>query len=210
MFSTYQKLWQLLNPHERRQALLLLGLVVVMGFMQMAGVASVMPFMSTAANPEVVQTNAYLAAAYRTLGFTTPERFLLFLGVVVFLTVIISIAVKALTTYVQVRFSEMRKYSLSRKLMAGYLHQPYDWFLNRHSADLGKNILTEAEQVIDRALGPALALISEGVVVLAVLVLLIIVDPLLAIGLAAGVGGAYAIVYLLLRRPLARVGAERL
>ncbi|MCG6896916.1 MAG: ABC transporter ATP-binding protein/permease [Thiocapsa sp.] len=210
MFVTYQRLWQLLNATERRQAVILLVMILVMGLLQMLGVASVMPFMSVVADPAVVETNAYLAAAYGRLGFTDPQAFLLLLGVLVFLALVISTAFRALTTYASVRFGEMRKYSLGRKLMADYLRQPYDWFLGRHSADLGKTILSETEQVIGGALYPAILLISEGAVVLAVTILLILADPLLALGVAVGVGGAYGLIYAALRGHLHRVGAERL
>ena len=209
MRLTYQKIWELLSPHERQRALMLLAMILVMGFMQMVGVASIMPFMSVAANPDVVETNRYLALAYEMLGFNDPDRFLYFLGVVVFIALIISIAAKALTTYALVRFTEMRNYSLSRRLMEGYLRQPYDWFLNRHSADLGKTILSETQQVISGALTPAMSLIAEGVVVVSLLALLIVADPLLAIAVALGLGGAYALIYLALRRYLRRIGADR-
>ena len=46
---------------------------------------------------------------------------------------------KAITTYVQVRFVQMRQYSVGKRLIEGYLYQPYSWFLNHHSSDLGKN-----------------------------------------------------------------------
>ena len=42
----------------------------------------------------------------------------------------------------------MREYSIGKRLVEGYLHQPYSWFLNRHSADLGKTILSEVSTVI--------------------------------------------------------------
>ena len=41
----------------------------------------------------------------------------------------------------------MREYTIGKRLIEGYLHQPYSWFLNRHSADLGKNILSEVSFV---------------------------------------------------------------
>ena len=210
MFQTYRRLWQLLNPRERRQTVMLLAIILIMGVLQMGGVAAIMPFMAVAANPETVQTNPYLAAVYARLGFTDPQRFLFFLGIGVFLAVVVSIAFKAFATYAQVRFSELRKYGLGRKLMAGYLCQPYEWFLNRHSAGLGKTILSETEQVIGGALGPAIGLISEGVMALAVIILLIVVDPLLALTIAVGICGAYALIYLALRKHLSHLGADRL
>ena len=40
----------------------------------------------------------------------------------------------ALTTYAQLRFTLMREYSIGKRLVEGYLHQPYSWFLSRHNA----------------------------------------------------------------------------
>ena len=189
--------------------LLLMAMVLVTGFLQMVGVASIMPFMSVAANPDVVETNRYLGLAYELLGFNDVTRFLYFLGLVVFIALMISIGFKALTSYAQVRFTEMRNYSLSRKLMAAYLRQPYDWFLNRNSADLGKTILSEAEHVIRGAIYPAVGLIADGAVTLSLLALLIVIDPLLAIVVALGLGGIYAFIYHGLRSYLSRIGADR-
>jgi ATP-binding cassette, subfamily B, bacterial PglK len=209
MLALYKRLWEILTTHERQRAALLLLLILVMGFTQMAGVASVLPFMSLAANPQAVETNPYLATAYAFLGFSDTRQFLLFLGLVVFAGLVAAIAAKALTTYALTRFIETRSYALSRKLMAGYLHQPYDWFLNRHSADLGKNILSEAEQVIKGAFFPALHMIAEGAVVITLVALLIAIQPWLAVTLAVVLGGAYAAIYMVLRNFLKRTGAER-
>ena len=81
-------------------------------------------------------------------GVETNQEFLFFLGVLVFLTLIISLTFRALTTYVQLRFVFMCEYNIGKRLVEGYLHQPYSWFLSRHSADLGKTILSEVSQVI--------------------------------------------------------------
>ena len=58
-------------------------------------------------------------------------------------TVSCSLFFKALTTYLQTRFVQMREYSIGKRLVESYLNQPYDWFLSRHSADIGKTILSE-------------------------------------------------------------------
>jgi ABC-type bacteriocin/lantibiotic exporter with double-glycine peptidase domain len=209
MIATYRRLWLLLTPLERRRAALLLVLILVMGFTQMASVASVLPFMSLAANPGALETNAYLAASYTFLGFDDTRQFLLFLGLVVFAGLVAATAAKALTTYALTRFIEGRSYSLSRKLMGGYLSQPYEWFLNRHSADLGKNILSEAEQVIKGAFQPTLFLIAEGVVIMTLVALLVMIQPWLAIAVDVVLGGSYAAIYMGLRNFLKRTGAER-
>jgi ATP-binding cassette, subfamily B, bacterial PglK len=106
--------------------------------------------MALLANPELVQTNAVLNAAFTIsshIGIHTTQQFLFALGVLVFVLLVTSLAFKALTTYAQTRFALMREYSIGKRLVEGYLNQPYSWFLNRHSADLGKTILSESTLV---------------------------------------------------------------
>ena len=103
----------------------------------------------------------------------------------------------------------MRSYSLSRKMVEGYLQQPYDWFLNRHSADLGKTILSEVQQVVGGALMPMIQFISQGIVAIVLLALLIFVDPLLTLSVVTVLSIFYSIIYLSLRNYLRRIGLER-
>ena len=75
----------------------------------------------------------------------------------------------------------MREYSIGKRLMHGYLGQPYSWFLNRNSADFGKTILSEVNLVIIQALTPMISLIANGALVIAIFLLLVIVDPVMAL-----------------------------
>jgi ABC-type multidrug transport system fused ATPase/permease subunit len=204
-----KKILGLLTSRERRQGYMLLGMIIFMALLETGGVASILPFMSVLANPEVVKSNVYLATVYNYLEFEEPQAFLFFLGIVVFTVLVVSVAFKALTTYAVLRFAHMRNYSLSKRVVASYLRQPYEWFLNRHSADLGKTVLSEVFQVVNGVLIPMMQLIAHGAVALALIVLLIVVDPKLAVFVALVLGGAYGVIYLLLRHYLVRIGKDR-
>lgn len=210
MPTLFKKLIDLLSPQERRRCLVLLAMILVMAFIDMLGIASIMPFMAVLTNPEVVHNNEYLSAIYQRMNFTSESEFLSFLGMLVFVMLVGSIAFKALATYALLRFTHMRNYSLSKRLVAGYLQQPYDWFLNRNSSDLGKTILSEVDEVIVGALVPTMQVIAQSTVVIGLLVLLLIVDPLLTLAVIAVLGSAYVIFYLSLRSYMTRIGNERL
>lgn len=205
---TLKKLLDLLTPHERRRALLLLVMILIMALLDVIGVASIMPFMAVLSNPELVETNAILAAVYAGLGFSDIQSFMFFLGVMVFMALVVSLAFKALTTYAQLRFTLMREYSIGRRLIEGYLHQPYTWFLNRHSAELGKNVLSQVVQIIHGAMIPVMTVITQGAVALVILALLIITDPKLALIVGAGLGVAYGLIFYIVSGFLSRIGGE--
>ena len=131
------------------------------------------------------------------------------MGIVVFVFLFISIAFKALTTWALLRFTHMREYSLGMRLVSGYLRQPYEWFLGRHSADLGKAVLSEVQEVVNGTLIPLMQMLAQGAVVLALLLLLIVAEPVLALGIGGVLGLGYGALYTLLRRRIRRMGIER-
>ena len=70
----------------------------------------------------------------------------------------------------------MREYSISKLLVESYLHQPYSWFLNRNSADLGKSILGEVGTIISSGIRPMIELVAQSMIAITLLGLLIVVD----------------------------------
>jgi ATP-binding cassette, subfamily B, bacterial PglK len=207
-----KKLLALLTPPERKRTGMLMGMILVMAGLDMLGVASILPFMAVLANPELVETNAVLNTAFQAasaLGIHTTQQFLFALGVLVFVLLVTSLAFKALTTYAQTRFALMREYRIGMRLVEGYLHQPYSWFLSRHSADLGRTILSEVNAVISNGMMPLMTLMAQSAVTLALLILLIIVDPLLALSVGVVLGLAYGAIFAVMSGWLKRLGQAR-
>ena len=207
--NTYQKALSLLTPHEKRRGVLVLLLVVVMALMETAGVASILPFLAVLGNPEVVHTNPILSTLYTRLEFQSIDRFLMVMGIAAFAVVILGAGVRILTTYAMNVFAQMRGHSLAERLLETYLRQPYVFFLNRHSSDLAKGILSEVYQVVTGVLQPGFYLIAYSIVALALIVLLILVDPWLALVVGLVIGGLYAIVFLSIKGLLGRLGTDR-
>ena len=209
MFGTYRKIFDLLDRRERYRFGLLLGMILVMSLLEVAGVASIIPFLAVLSDPQIIHETPYLEFLYDGLGFQSDRAFLLFLGGVVFGVVVFGLAFKALTLFALTRFSMMRSYSISTRLFGGYLSQPYVWFLSRHSADLGKTILSEVGQVIQMTIVPALTLLAYIAVVLALAVLLFLVEPVVVTFVVAALGGSYGLIYFGIRRLLNRIGEQR-
>lgn len=209
LWGTVKKVRDLLDERERRRAFLLLGMILVMALLDTTSVASVMPFVMVLTHPSVVESNHYLSLVYHWFAFRNVDEFLLLLGFFVFGVVIATTAFKALTTWAMLRFVTMRQYTLSRRLFKVYLRRPYEWFLSQHSADLGKSVLSEVQQVIVGALVPAMQLCTQAALAILVVALLMVVNPFLSLTVTFVLGGLYAVVMLLSRGYLSLIGADR-
>ena len=206
---SYTKILELLTPRERRNGLLVAGMMIGLAVLETMGVASIMPFLAVLANPDVVNENEILAAVYTRSGLTSVDDFLFWLGVAAFLLVLTGSAFRTLTMYMIYRYTEMRRHSISSRLLETYLRQPYIFFLDRHSGDLAKSILSEVDQLVVSVFRPLLSMIAYSVVALGIVLLLVVLDPLLALVVGVVIGGVYSLIFWLIRGKLTRIGKDR-
>lgn len=204
-----RKVLSLLSGRERRKLYVLFGAIVAMALLEVVGIASIAPFLALVTNPEAIETNELLNWLYVTLGFDDQQTFLIFAGFGLLSIVTASSVFAMLVTWMLVRFSWMRGYTLSRRLLGHYLAMPYVFYLDRNTAVLGKNVLAEVKEVIAGVLIPGMQVLAKAVVALAIVLLLVLIDPVLALVLSALLGGVYGVIFLIVRRKLARIGKER-
>ncbi|MVW76096.1 ABC transporter ATP-binding protein [Pseudomonas xionganensis] len=209
MFAVFKKLKALLNKQERRRVQLLFFLMLATAFVEVVGVASIMPFVAVLANPEVVESNAYLAKAYQWSGLADTRTFMFLLAGCVLVVFVVSLALKALNTYAIMRFTNMRAHAFSYRLLTGYMARPYSFFLGRNTADLSKTLFSEVNEVIGGVLIPSLKLVSGVVVAAMMLGLLLMADPMLTVIAAVVLGGAFVVIYASSRAYLKRLGKLR-
>ena len=136
MFGTYRKLFALLDGGERKRFYLLMILMAVVTFAEILGISTLLLLLNIFSAPEKITENRYLAWLYHNLNFTQVFTFQVFLSFLVFLVVMAGLIIKASGNYAIIRFSTMRGYTISRRLLESYLHQPYTWFLERNSAEV--------------------------------------------------------------------------
>lgn len=208
--NTLQKSIKLLTANERRQGLYVLVLVIGMALLETAGVASVMPFLAVLGAPEMIKTNPALNSLFRgsqIFGVNTPDQFLIFLGVSAFVLILVSAIYRTVTQYFMNRFIEMRRHSIGMRLLESYLRQPYEYFLNRHSGDMSKTILSEVDQLVHNVIRPAYNMLAYSIVLIAITILLVLINPTLALVTAGVLGGLYALFYLVLSSKLRDQGS---
>jgi len=206
-----KKLFFLFNSYERKRAYLLLVMLLILAILETAGVASLLPFIAVMSNPEIVETNALMDAAYTYLkifGVTSVQNFIFFLGVIVFILLMTSLAFKLFISFFQARFIGMLEYNLSKRLVEGYLHQPYSWFLGRHGAEIGKNILTEISKIIIGGVTTSIDLINRCLVIIFIFSFLIILDTKLAITSLLTLGSSYVIITYLTNSFIKKLGIK--
>jgi ABC-type multidrug transport system fused ATPase/permease subunit len=208
-----KKLFDLLDLKERKRAIILLFMILIMALLDMIGVASILPFVTMLSNPNFLETNNLLLSLFQAagkIGITSKNHFLLIISGAVFILLIFSLSFKALTTYCQLRYVLMRECSISKKLLEIYLRQPYSWFLNRHSGDLGKNILSEVYTVVQSNMLSTINFFAHSLVAFFLIILLILVDPIVTLALGFFLVVTYGFIFKLSKTFLSEIGKKRI
>jgi ATP-binding cassette, subfamily B, bacterial PglK len=210
MMKKFLKLmFEMSTNSEKLKALLLLILLVIVALFDMAGVASIMPFMAVLADPGIANENRILASIVSNISFVNEQNLMFVLGSATLCIIILSLIFKASVSYIQIRFVLMQEFSISSRLVERYLYQKYSWFLERNSAELGKNILSEIQVIMSNAATPLLHLIAHGFVSFALIMLLVSIDFNLAMNVVLILGAAYFILYFFVRGTLKKAGGKR-
>lgn len=208
--ETLKMAWSMLTRREKWMSATMILVAVAAAAAQVMMIGAIFPFLSVLADPEIIERNKYLSAAYKTLGFQTSYGFVMALGAGVVLLILVSNAVMLLKTYVVARFSLMRMHSISARLAKSYLHRKYEYFLGKNSADMAKRILVETTEIAQSFLQPMAELVTSGLSVLAIIGFLVTVQPVATLVGVSSVVLFYGLVYLVVSGQLNRLGAARI
>ena len=78
--SKFNKLLSILTSYQRKQAGWLLAMLIMVAFLDMIGVASILPFIAILTNPDLIETNSILNSIYQTssiFGVDSHKQFFL-------------------------------------------------------------------------------------------------------------------------------------
>lgn len=208
-FSQIVSVMKLLTSSERRKLLFVITIAMVMAAIEVVGVGSVMPFMSVASKPEIIHTQPILKKIYDIFNFNNDLSFVLFLGVSVLFFLILTNITQAFMHYIKVKFTSMRRHTMSLRLLSIYMGQDYVFFLNRNSHELIKNINSEIQQMISGTLMQFVDLLSRLIQVLLLTAFLFFVDPISTLGISGAILLIYGTIYLFIKNILKKLGVQR-
>lgn len=206
MFSTLIQLWKILTPLDRKKLSLVLILVVVMAGIEAIGVVSIMPFLAVLANPTIIESNQLLQEISKIISVGDTRQFIVYLGVISLGIVVFSTVIKIITQYSLFRFSNLQRHYFSTRLLEIYLQQPYEFFIEKNSSNLIKNILSEVDELVRGIIQPILFLIAYSVVILCMIAILVCYDPIMAISTALILVFFYIIIFMSVKKILDRIG----
>jgi ATP-binding cassette, subfamily B, bacterial PglK len=197
---------RLISAKYRKQVLIVFFCSILLAIFEVLGIASIGPFMALVSAPEAIYENEYLYMVYSYFDFNNDKDFLISAGFFVISLLLLVNFFAAFMGWYFSRFSVRLGHYLSILLFSSYLNQPYRFFLNRNTSELGKNILNETHRVVSGFIAPAVEVMSKLIVSLLIISMLIILDPYAAFFAIFGVGITYFLIYFFFKVALGEIG----
>lgn len=177
-----------------------------MGFTEVIGVASIIPFMGLVGDMNQLNEDNILAKIYLASGIRNEEQFVFLLGVTVLIMLTFCAMISMLTIWRLSMFANQIGSDIAGKLYAYYLRQNWLFHASGSSAKLTKQIANETLRVTNNILTPLLLMNAKIGLISIMIVAIFFYDPLVALAGALFFGIAYFILYSIVRIRLQRNG----
>lgn len=202
MLSTIKELFSLLSNKQRKHFYILQFLVILMALTELLGIASIAPFMALVGDTSLLQQEGIYSKLYQLSGISNPVSFLFLVGCLVLLMLTISTIVSMLTTWRLAVYGASVGTELADRLYSYYMQQSWLFHASGSSAQLTKQVSTEANRISGSIIQPLMNLNAKLVLALFISVSIFIYNPIIAIAGISAFILAYMIMYKLVRKSL--------
>lgn len=206
ILSIIRSIYAVLSKEQKAKMLLLQLFFAFSAIVQVIGVASIAPFIGIISNPESIHSNKLLASLYEFGNFKSNNEFIFGFALLSIAMIVISNGVSALTLWLQLRFAIYLGSSFQFQLFEKFITRDYLFHKSTNYNRLISVISSDAPRFIYMVLQPYLMMCSQAFVAIIILVGLLFLDPIIAIGSAMLIGGAYLGTYWLIKKSLKRHG----
>jgi ABC-type multidrug transport system fused ATPase/permease subunit len=196
------RLWYHLSRRRQSQFWLLIGLMFVSALAEVISLGAVLPFLGILVDPDRLFSQPLVANLALGLGITSASQLVLPLTVAFGTAALTAGAVRILLLWVSTRLAFASGADFGMEVYRRTLYQPYHVHVARNSSDVISGITIKVNGVVFGVLLPLLSLGSSTVLLVAVMLALIAINPMVALFSAFVCGASYFLITWVCRRRL--------
>tara|TARA_Y100000741_G_scaffold346013_1_gene311966 strand:- start:1236 stop:3002 length:1767 start_codon:yes stop_codon:yes gene_type:complete len=164
-----------IDDKDKKSLVILLFLAIFIGFVELLGVASIVPFVGLLNDPDYIADNKYFILINSYLNIK-KESLIFVSGIFMVTTFILINFLNAYNLWKTTNFGAISSHKISLSVTQNYFNKPYKFFVDADIASVSKNILEESLCLSESIFIPLMQIISKVIVLLFISILLISVD----------------------------------
>ena len=188
------RLWRHINRRRRRQFALLLVLMILTSLAEIVSIGTVVPFLAVLTAPANIFEHPAAQPFIKFFGLTTPNQLLLPLTIAFGIAALAAGSMRLLLAWSSIRLAFATGADLSISVYRGTLYQAYTVHVARNSSEIIAGIIAKVSGVIYSVITPLLTLLSSAAILVAILFVLLSIDPFISLAAFAGFGLVYALI----------------
>ena len=206
MYRKIKLLFNLLTTRQRRNFFLLQIFVILMAFMEIIGVASIIPFMSLVGDITKLQGDTFISQIYQNTGIASKSHFIFLLGIFVLIMLFVSAIISMFTIWRLSMFANKIGMEIADRLYIHYLRQNWLFHTSVSSAQLTKKIATEAQRLTNQVLVPIMQMNARIALAFFMSLCIFLYDPSVALTGLGVFGFAYFFLFKVVKKRLQNNG----
>ena len=196
------RLWHHMGSRRQRQFGFLMVLTLLGTVAEVISLGAVLPFLSVLINPDKVFNHPIVANHLQTWGVTSVDQLVLPLTIGFVAMALVSGAIRLMLLWANTRFAFATGADLSLDVYRRTLYQPYSVHLLRNSSEVVSTLITKVNELVFWVMVPVITLINSVVLIVAITLVLLFIDPVVAVLSISGFGACYWLITGLSRRRL--------
>ncbi len=194
-------------PKQRWQFAGLFLLQLIETCLDFLGISLILPFVNVLVNADTLREAGWYVMVSGLVGSAETAPVLLFITLLMITVYIVKNAFMLFLLNLRVRFIGTNKVKMGTKMITCYMYKPYTFHLQRNTAEIIRNINGDVGGAFN-VISNIFALISDVLIVIALVVYLLAVDFTMTIGVMLALALCSAFYFLFVRKKIRTLGRE--
>ncbi|MDM8553378.1 ABC transporter ATP-binding protein [Desulfococcaceae bacterium HSG7] len=185
----------LLTRRDKWKLVFLLGLMLLGSILEAAGIGAIPAFITLITKPSVLMENRWVGEWFSNLPNEPSVPLMLWASCAMFGFIVFKNIFLTAVFYVQVRIVAFQWVRLGDRMFRAYQTAPYEWYLQRSSSELLRNIQNDTNQIVYGIFMPLLNLIMALIMAGFIIVVMVLnLSPIASLSLIVTGGGLWAVI----------------
>lgn len=200
------KIFNVLPPQEYKSCLMLFIIMLVGIILETIGVGAIFPLISALGDEEYLFRHSGIASIMGNMGIYGHSEFIICCSVALIVFYLLKNLFLTFVTDMQIRFVMRNQIFYSEQLLANYLSKPYLFHVNHNTGILLRNVNAGPATLFTMIVLPMLNFILECAMAVSIIVMVLFVEPFIAIAVCVFLGSLMAVITKSFRKRIARQG----
>ena len=195
-------LWRYLAKENKASLIFLFVLMIISGFFEIVSLGAIVPFLSALTAPENLIELTWFQPVITILGIQSANELLFPLTLGFIMITIFATGVRVLLLWTNTRLTAHMGIELKSEVYAKALNQPYEFHIAQNSSELISIVTEKIAVAIGSGINHVLMLLSSLVTSMAIVVTLLLIEPMVAVVTFLILSGGYLSIGYLTRKQI--------